>query len=333
VNEKRQTPRAPILTQVEAQGDSATALGHARDISLGGMLIESPETLTEGATVIVRFFMPPDRKPIQAAGRIVRVRERKSMGISFMGLRETDQKRVADYIKGIQQVSEEPLALQPEPSTKGHRRSARMHRRVPVQLSWQDEEGRAQQEAGETQLLSKHGALLLTFSELQPGQLMRLVAPEGRNAVARVVWVKPAQMVGRMEVGIEILGSEDFWGIEFVAHRAAYAGKRDRRRSPRLPQKIPVVLSWTDEHGRHREEGAETVLLSQHGTLLKTPVDLPVEHRLRLRVPETKSEAEAEVIWVQKGEAPGGVELGIEFVEAENFWEIDFPADDDRSPT
>lgn len=329
MKEKRQTPRAPILTQVEAQGDSATALGHARDISLGGMLIESPETLSEGATVIVRFFMPPDRKPIQAAGRIVRAREGETMGIAFMGLRQSDQEKIAEYIKGIQQVSEELLGFQPGPGADGHRRSARVHRRVPVQLSWQDEEGRPQQEAGETQLLSKHGALLLTFSELQPGQLVRLVAPESRNAVARVVWVKPAQMVGRMEVGIEILGAEDFWGIEFVPYRAAYAGKRDRRRSARLPQKLPVVLSWTDEHGRRREEGAETILLSQYGALLMAPMALPVEHRLHLRLPEAKQEAEAEVIWVQEGDAPEQVELGIEFVEAENFWGIDFPADEE----
>jgi hypothetical protein len=58
-------------------------------------------------------------------------------------------------------------------------------------------------------------------------------------------------------------------------------------------------------------------------------VALPVEHRLHLRVPETKNEAEAEVIWVQEGDAPEQVELGIEFMEAENFWGIDFPADEE----
>lgn len=332
MKDKRQTPRAPILTQVETQGDAATALGHARDISVGGMLIETPETLTEGATVIVRFFIPPDPKPIQAAGRIVRVQGGKSMGIAFLGLRESDRKRVSDYIRSVQQASDELLDLQPEPRTDSHRRSARIHRRVPVQLSWQDEEGHTQQEAGETQLLSKHGALLLTFSELQPGQLARLGAPEGRHAVARVVWVKPAQMIGRMEVGIEILGGENFWGIEFAPHRAGYVGKRDRRRSPRLPQKIAVVLCWTDEHGRQREEGAETILLSRYGTLVRSPVVLPVEHRLRLRVPETKNEAEAEVIWVQEGEAPEHTELGIEFLEADNFWEIEFPVDEEQPP-
>jgi len=330
VKDKRQTPRAPILTQVEAQGDVATALGHARDISVGGMLIETPETLAEGATVIVRFFIPPDPKPIQAAGRIVRVQDGKSMGIAFMGLRTSDQHRVVEYIKSIQEVSEELQALGPQEGTSALRRSARIHRRVPVQLSWQDEEGRTQQEAGETHLLSRHGALLLTFSELQPGQLARLGAPEGRHAVARVVWVKPAQMVGRMEVGIEILGIENFWGMEFAPHRAGYVGKRDRRRSPRLPQKTAVVLSWTDEHGRQREEGAETILLSRYGTLVRSPVALPVEQRLRLRVPETKNEAEAEVIWLQEGEAPEHNELGIEFLEAENFWEIDFPADEEQ---
>lgn len=332
MSDKRQTPRVPILTQVEAQGDAATALGHARDISLGGMLIETPETITEGATVIVRFFIPPDRKPIEAAGRVVRVQDGKSMGIAFMGLRQTDQKKIAGYIHEIHEVAAE-LADPAQPGTSALRRSARIPRRLPVQLSWQNEDGRPQQEAGETHLLSRHGALLLIFTELQPGQLVRIAAPDGKNGVARVVWVKPAQMIGRTEVGIEILGVENFWGIEFSPYRPEYAGKRDRRRSPRIAQKIPIALRWTDELGRVREESGETRLLSRFGGLLVAPHELPVQQRFKLYVPESGREAEAEVIWCGTGEKAGRHHLAIEFVDEDNFWGIlPFPPLDDEQP-
>lgn len=332
MSDKRKTPRAPILTQVEAQGDVATALGHARDISLGGMLIESPETITEGATVIVRFFIPPDRKPIQAAGRVVRAEAGKSMGISFMGLRQSDEERIADYIRGIQEVSAELADVQP-PGTSAERRSARIHRRVPLQLSWQDEEGRTRQEAGETQLLSRHGALVLTFTELQPGQLVRIAAPEARNAVARVAWVKPSEMTGRVDVGVEILGKEDFWGIEFSPYRPGYAGDRDRRRSPRVPRKVSLVLVWTDELGRVREEKAETLLLSQYGALLKAPLELPLQQRVTLRLPDEGRQADAEVVWVRSVESSGAVSLAIEFLQDENFWGLlPFPPLEDDAP-
>lgn len=330
MSEKRCAPRVPILTQVEAQGDASTALGHARDISLGGMLIETPETLSRGATVIVRFFIPPDRKPVQAAGRVVRVEDGKTMGIAFLGLRQTDQEKVLQYIKEVSEASVGLLPEELEGVKLKQRRTARILRRLPVVLSWQDDEGHPQQEAGETQLLSRYGALVLTFTEFQPGQLLRVTVPDtGTQGVARVVWVRASQLAGRVEVGLEILGAEDFWGIEFPPHRPGTSEEewQERRRGPRLARCLPVVLSWVDEFGRAREEPAETQLVSQHGALVRSPVALPLHQRLRLRALELNREAEAEVVWVESSEVPGRTDLAIEFVDTEDFWGIPFPSE------
>jgi len=330
MSEKRRAPRVPILTQVEAQGDVSTALGHARDISLGGMLIETHETLREGATVIVRFFLPPDRKPIQAAGKVVRVEDNKAMGIAFLGLRPTDQEKVMSYIKEAHPSSPGLLPEELAGVKLQQRRSARILRRLPLVLSWQDDEGRPQQEAGETQLLSRHGATVLTFTEFEPGHLLRITVPDsGKQGVARVVWADAIKLGGRVQVGLEILGIDDFWGIEFPAHRpeAAAEMERDRRRGARLARSVPVVLTWTDEFGREREAAAETEILSQHGALVRSPAALPLNQRLRLRAPHLEREAEAEVVWVELREATGSTDLALEFVDTDDFWGIPFPAE------
>jgi hypothetical protein len=326
--EKREASRVPILTQIEAQGDIATALGHARNISLGGMLIETPETLRAGATVIVRFFIPPDRKPIEAAGTVIRVESGKSMAVAFLGLRHTDQEKILTYINTIQKASAEPIHEEQFEMTKPtERRSARVFRRLPVVLSWQDDEGRSQQEAGETQLLSRYGAMVLTFTEWQPAQLLRITVPDtGKQGVARVVWVKSAQLTGRVEVGLEVLGSESFWEMEFAAHRADRAS---RRRGTRRTQRVAIMLSWTDEFGRGRQEEAETLVLSKHGALLSTSVVLPLSHRLQVWAPELDRKAEAEVVWLRSGEAPGRTHLAIEFVDRDDFWDLPLSSGDE----
>ncbi len=331
--DKRQSPRAPILTQVEAQGAAANSLGHARDISLGGMLIETPDTLVEGSTVIVRFFLPQDPRPIQAAGLVVRVAAGSSMGIAFLGLRRTDQERVTDYIRsahgrvnGKPPVPLDAFRLQ-------QRRSARIARRVPVVLSWQDDDGRVQQEAAETQQLSKHGCMVSSFTEMQPGQLLRVTLPErGTQVVARVCWSQSLPSAGRVSLGLEFLGVDDFWQMEFPAHRpdAAAAIADDQRRGLRLPRRVGVVLTWTDEYGRGREQEVETRIISRHGALLACPTGFPLNQRLHLRAPELGRVAEAEVVWVQPG-LPGETEVAVEFVTGDDFWGLPFTPEAESS--
>lgn len=326
--DRRKAARVPILTQVETQGEVATALGRSRDISVGGLLIETPETFDEGATVIVRFFLPGLPRPIETAGRVVRVASGKSMGISFMGLRQVDEDRIVGYIQQMESVEAPEISYPASAPADQERRSARVPRRMSVVLTWQDDEGNPQQEAAETQLLSKHGAMVMSFTELQPGQLLRMVVPDsGKQGVSRVVWVRAAPLPGRVEVGLEVLGSEDFWGMEFPAAQSAPSalGAPRRRRGGRMLRRTPVVMRWTDELGRVREETGETTELSPHGALVDSPVALPFAQRFRLQAPEINREAEAEVIRVQPGSAPGRTFLGVEFVEVEDFWDVPFP--------
>ncbi|MFQ5723679.1 MAG: PilZ domain-containing protein [Terriglobia bacterium] len=327
---RRKHPRAPLLTQVEAQGQTAVTLGRTSDIGVGGLLIETPETLAEGATVVVRFFVPPGPTALEAAGRVVRCQPGKSMAIAFLGLPEGHRRRILDYIRRVQGGPSENLPLEPEASQPRQRRSARIPRRVAVVLSWQDEEGHPRQEAAETQRLSRNGAMLLAFNEFTPGSLVRMSVPDtGQEGLTRVVWTAAAEVPGRIYLGVEVMGRENLWGIDFPRDwpPEAEPPRIARRRSARLPRRIDVVLNWVDEYGRVREEEGHTQMLSQHGAAVTLPVTLPVRQRFRFRIPEREREVEAHVVWARPNEVPGRTDLGVEFLGTDNFWGILFPPD------
>ncbi|MCI0403087.1 MAG: PilZ domain-containing protein, partial [Acidobacteria bacterium] len=144
--DKRRAKRVPILTQVEAQGDRRSVLGQGKNISVTGMLVETPETFPIATSVVVRFFLPPDRFRVEAAGRVVWEDEGRSIGIVFTGLMDAHREKISAYTES---TSEEPSALVPPPpeGTVAQRRSGRILRRLAIILSWQDADGHQQLEA------------------------------------------------------------------------------------------------------------------------------------------------------------------------------------------
>ncbi|HXE74993.1 MAG TPA: PilZ domain-containing protein [Candidatus Xenobia bacterium] len=320
---KRAAPRVPILTQVEAQSTRRSVLGQGKNISVGGMLVETPDTFPIHTSVVVRFVLPKDRYRIEAAGRVVWEDEGRFMGIAFTGLTDAHEKKIAEYAAEAQ---EEPSPLIPAPvqGTELNRRSGRVLRRVAVILSWQDADGHPQVEATETQLLSKHGALVLVSSDLIKGQLIWVTeADSNRKSQARVVFAMASQTPGKRAVAFELLGIEDFWGIEFPpAHPPSPIS---RRRSGRVEHDYDVVMVWSDEWNQVQETPGRTRILSDHGAEVITSVALPVGYRVRLKVPKLQREANAQIIWARAGDQPGRVELGIELVGVEGFWDVEIP--------
>lgn len=327
--------RSPILVQVEEQGERQNCLGRARNISLSGVLMETPDTLAEGAGVIIRFFVPPDRSPIETAGRVVKSDPGNSMVIAFLGLPESQKEKLLAYLKTVDSTGfPEPVPATNDAEPR-QRRSGRLVRRVSVLLNWQDPEGRPRQQAAETLRLSRYGAVVLSFSELPPGQLIRISVPDtGREGSARVVWSAAAELPGRVELGLEFLGVENFWEMAFPSGQpdTPDAPKSTSRRSGRLPCRMDVSVCWSDELGRAREEAGQTRLLSRHGALLTSLVPLEVGQNLQLHVPDLGREVESRVVWARPGEVPGRTDLGVEFIGTDNFWNINFPPPEPVQP-
>lgn len=331
MTEKRKSPRAPILTQVEAQGGglSLTALGRASDISVGGLQIETPDTLAEGTTTIVRFFLPPGRQPIEAAGRVVRTEAGKRMAIAFLDLPENQQQSILHYIEGLQGTPVEKLLLEPRQHWPQARRGARLPQHLAAVLTWQDEQGQPQLEAGDIKQVSQYGALVQMFGDLKRAQLVRIRVPDlGKESTSRVIWAAPLELPGRVQAGVEFVGGHNFWGLDFPPDQIAPpegAPPFTRRRSARLPRRIDLVLNWMDEGGRTRESFGQTRTLSQHGAAVSALAALPEKQRLQLRAPNMSRQAESRVVWSHPSSVPDRTDLGIEFVETIDFWGLPFP--------
>lgn len=90
--ELRRHNRAPVDVPVEFVGKGATerSAGRARDISLGGMFIETDKPLPFSAEVVVHVTLPSQKAPFALPG-VVRWNRNGGMGVQFglIGARET----------------------------------------------------------------------------------------------------------------------------------------------------------------------------------------------------------------------------------------------------
>jgi hypothetical protein len=89
-----------LVTQVESRSSGATSLGHTKNISAGGLLVESRDTFESQTNVIVRFNLPSGRA-IQADGVVVHSESGVHMRIRFMQLKDDDRNIIEDFVQQI----------------------------------------------------------------------------------------------------------------------------------------------------------------------------------------------------------------------------------------
>jgi uncharacterized protein (TIGR02266 family) len=81
--------------EVEMTADGTRRTGHSRNISLGGMFVETTELLPVQTTIQVRFRVPTQPEPIDVTGEVRWVEsggtgQPAGIGIRFHGLRARD---------------------------------------------------------------------------------------------------------------------------------------------------------------------------------------------------------------------------------------------------
>lgn len=106
--DRRKFPRALLATQVQSQ--DAMLLTFSRDVSAGGMFIETNKPLTTGSIFSVRFNLD-DSGPIVVARGVVTYQVKKfGMGIQFIDISSEDRKRIEAYVNRS--------AILPEPKSE-----------------------------------------------------------------------------------------------------------------------------------------------------------------------------------------------------------------------
>src|SRR5438094_9926860 len=102
------------------------------------------------------------------------------------------------------------------------RRSGRMVLRLSVTISGADVKSSHFEERTETLEVSKYGAKIRLSHELKIGGLLTLFRPDTeRRSEFRVVFQSaPEPASGRRETGIEFVGVDGFWGVQFPPDRS-----------------------------------------------------------------------------------------------------------------
>ena len=89
MREERQAPRIEHRLAVEIEVDGAQHAAASRNVSTGGMFLETELALRVGQRLKLRFHVPAQKEPIAADGE-VRWVETGGAGIRFVGLRVKD---------------------------------------------------------------------------------------------------------------------------------------------------------------------------------------------------------------------------------------------------
>jgi hypothetical protein len=97
---------------------------------------------------------------------------------------------------------------------------------------------------------------------------------------------------------------------------------RHLRRSPRKTASIPVRLC-SDKLGSAWEEETQTLLLSRHGAALRCGHTAKPGEPVQLVRLDTGQEVRARVAWQRPAESDG-IRIGVEFVDCDNFWGLDW---------
>ena len=89
MREERQAPRVEERLAVELEIEGVRHAAASRNVSTGGMFVETVQALRVGARVRLHFVVPAQRDAI-AADAEVRWTEPSGVGVRFLGMRARD---------------------------------------------------------------------------------------------------------------------------------------------------------------------------------------------------------------------------------------------------
>lgn len=99
---KRGSERITVVFDVKGEGGEHQVIGRARDLSAGGMLLETAAPLAAGATLKVEFYLPRTKTQIRATAEVTRVAAipggGHQAGLRFTDLSQADQEQILDFV-------------------------------------------------------------------------------------------------------------------------------------------------------------------------------------------------------------------------------------------
>ena len=151
----------------------------------------------------------------------------------------------------------------------GHRRSGRIKRELPIQVSGIDAMGHDFTTPTHTRMLSRHGAEILLKNELVPDQEISItLLGSARDWDARVVGLFSRQPQG-FAYGIEFLFEDgNFWGISFPSAASTPEPPKEKQNAAAKPEpkeNVDPEKLWKKKQGYVGEKHYAIRLRCPHG--------------------------------------------------------------------
>lgn len=96
--ERRTTRRASLATQIRSVVGGQQIVGYTRDISAGGVFVETENVPARGTEVALRFRLAPDSPILEFRATVVYAVGGEGMGLRFWNLPPDIQQAIDDYI-------------------------------------------------------------------------------------------------------------------------------------------------------------------------------------------------------------------------------------------
>lgn len=97
------------------------------------------------------------------------------------------------------------------------------------------------------------------------------------------------------------------------------------RRSTRVHARVPVMLSGTLPDGTAFTEDTYILTVSKFGARVKTQQPLTVGMEVKLQPRRSREATRFRVVWVGRGGTPRQGEVGVEYIELANPFDVNFP--------
>lgn len=98
LGERRASKRVSLVAQVLKIEPKEMVVGYSKDISVGGMFIETEDPLAAGQQALIRFKLNPDSPILESRAEVVYRIERQGMAVRFVGLPVGAREQIQRFI-------------------------------------------------------------------------------------------------------------------------------------------------------------------------------------------------------------------------------------------
>jgi len=108
---RRKSPRVPLATQIHIR--ELMGLAYSRDVSVGGMFVETTLPCEIGTRVDLRFHLNDGGPIVVTAGEVRYIVPKMGMGVLFVGLAKGDRQRIENLIANSSTFMPETKSAEP----------------------------------------------------------------------------------------------------------------------------------------------------------------------------------------------------------------------------